>query len=149
MKRRSQTRSGGIGVLVLLTLVVSAVGAQAAFAQSGGSQAFVTPAAGTEGRGGVDAITQAAAVAAEPITAHSKFTSRARGGFPSGPVDGEGTIWGSSRPLSAGWVAAGLVTGIIALAAGFFAWSASRRRVWQQQSSLASYCAYHPVDVLC
>jgi hypothetical protein len=146
MKRRSQTRSGGFGVLVLLMLVVAA-GAQAAFAQSGDGQAVVTP-AGTEGRGGVDAHAEVMAAAAEPAAAHGS-ASRARGGFPSGPVGGDGTISGSTGTLSAGWIAAGLVAATVVLAVGFFAWSADRRRVWQQQSSLASYCAYHQADALC
>jgi hypothetical protein len=68
MKRTSQTRLTAITILSLLLLLALAVGAQAAAAAhfSSGS-ATTTPAAGTEGRGGVAAASVESAVAAAEV----------------------------------------------------------------------------------
>ena len=69
MKRTSQTRLTAVTILSLLLLLAFAVGAQAAAAAhySDGSAA-TTPAAGTQGRGGVDGTTSLAiAASAEPL----------------------------------------------------------------------------------
>ena len=196
MKSRSQTRFGVFAVLALLMLVAVAAGAQAALAAhlSNGSAvttsaamtpaagtegrggaalsttttvvsttpqagtdgrggasltvAALTPRAGTEGRGGVAAV-EAATLAGESTVAENGFVSRGRGGFPSGPTGVDRTLAVSSvDSSSAGWIAAGIVAAI-ALIAGFVVWAADRRRRWQRQSSLASYCTYHPGDPLC
>lgn len=193
MKTRAQTRFGTGAVLALLSLLAFAIGAQAALAaHSSNGSAAITPAAGTEGRGGIDGSAAAVAIGTSPAagtqdrggaslstvsvspaagtqgrggiaaaastlaatsavvaTAGDAFVSRARGGFPSGPTAAQGLGADSSGwPGSGGWIAAGLVAAA-AVIAGFFAWAANRRRVWQQQSSLASFCAYNPRDTLC
>jgi hypothetical protein len=69
MKHTSRTRLTPVAVLSLLLLLAFAVGAQAAAAAhfSNGSTT-TTPAAGTQGRGGVDGATAlAVAAAAEPL----------------------------------------------------------------------------------
>jgi hypothetical protein len=209
MKSRSQTRVGTFTFLVFLMLLAFAAGAQAALAAhfSNGS-AVTTPAAGTEGRGGVDAgtatvavvstaptagstspaagtqgrggasltvaavspvagtqgrggvasagvtstqaaTTEVATTAGDTAVAENGFVSRARGGFPGGPMGVQRAIVESSgASTSTGWIAAGIALAVLAIAA-FFVWAASRRRRWQQESSLAQYCQYHPADSLC
>ena len=160
MKSRSQTRYGVFAVLMLLLVLAVAAGAQAALAATfqagtegrGGASltvAAVTPPAGTEGRGGVAAI-EVSTLAGEPAVAESGFVSRARGGFPAGSTGVDRTLAVSSdSSSSAAWIAAGIVAAAVALIVGFFVWAAGRRRTWQQQSSLASYCSYHPGDSMC
>jgi hypothetical protein len=191
MHSPSQTRFGIFAVLMLLLLLALAVSAQAALAaQPAGASVGTTPAAGTQGRGGIDAgaMTLAAGSSAsvgtqgrggaslkvaavtplagtqgrggvaavepatlygEPTVTENGFVSRGRGGFPAGPAGVDRTLAVSSASSSATlWVAIG-VTAAVALIAGFFFWAADRRRRWQEQSSLASYCTYHPGDSLC
>ena len=192
MKTRSQTRFGSGALLSLLSLLAFAIAVPAAFAaQSSSGSAATTPAAGTEGRGGVDGSSATVVLSTSPVAgtqdrggaslslvaatggrhagpwrrrhdghrdrrgagrraaADTAFVSRARGGFPAAPrgIPGPSAV-SSGWPSSGGWIAAGLVAAA-ALIVGFFAWAASRRRVRQQQSSLASFCAVNPSDPLC
>ena len=117
----------------------------------GGASLSITAAsspAGTEGRGGVAGV-QPATLAGELTVSENGFVSRARGGFPGGPAGVERTLVASSASSSStAWIAAGILAAL-AFVAGFLALASSRRRAWQQRSSLASYCAYHPGDSLC
>jgi hypothetical protein len=139
------------GVAATTTIVAVDASSQAGTAGRGGaSLAVVTvPRAGTEGRGGV-AATVPAPLAGEPTVAENGFVSRARGGLPIGPAGVERRLAVSSNSSSSsGWLAAGVAAAAIAIVAAFFLWASDRRRAWQQQSSLASYCTYHPADSIC
>lgn len=139
------------GVAASTTITVVSTTPQAGTEGRGGALltvAALTPRAGSEGRGGV-AAASAATLAGEPTVAENGFVSRGRGGFPGGPTGVDRTLAVSSvDSSSAGWIAAGIVAAI-ALMAVFFVWAADRRRTWQRQSSLASYCTYHPSDSMC
>ena len=140
---------GGIdgGNAAVAASVATLAGAQGRGGASLSVAALSAP-AGTEGRGGVAGI-QPATLAGELTVSENGFVSRARGGFPGGPAGAERTLALSSvSSSSTAWIAAGIVAAL-ALVVGFLAFASSRRRAWQQRSSLASYCAYHPGDSLC
>lgn len=68
MKTRSQTRIGTAALLSLLSLLAFAIGAQAALAASSSNgSAATTPAAGAEGRGGVDGSATVTVISTSPV----------------------------------------------------------------------------------
>ena len=157
MKSTSQTRVAVIAVLSLLLLLALVAGAQAAAAAhfSDGSAA-TTPAAGTQGRGGVDA-SQLDAIAASSSAAGTTASagsvartfSHGRGAFPL-PQSGTpptATLTPSSTGSSVGVGLAAL--GAVLAAAAIALWAMSRRRTSRSEARDASYCASHPSDPIC
>ena len=153
MKTKVQKRLALLASLLLLSLLVFATGIQAAqAAQVQGTRAAsdssltqlqlptlaqiqqhhgavanvaaVTPAAGTQGRGGVNLAPVTLASAAQPASS--------------------GT---SSRTA---WIVAGSAAAVLAvLIAGIAAWALVRRRRQPGESALATYCARHPEAPVC
>ena len=168
MKGIARKKLGSITVLSLLALLAIVIGAQAAFADPSS-----TPAAGTQGRGGVSATgfprerddpgwpapkdaeawpplsgPATPARAAATATVGSGLPIRARGGVPR-PVSGS-----LATPSSAAttndfgvWLAVGIAGA--ALLVSIAAWASYRRRGARAESSQAAFCAIHPDDAAC
>ena len=168
MKRIARKKLGSITVLSLLALLAIAVVAQAALAAgssstpaagtqgrggvaAGDPAAFATtPAAGTQGRGGVAAFSSPAtsSQAAAAVTGGSGLPIRARGGVPR-PVSGSLAAPSSAATTSnfGAWLAVGLAGA--ALLVSIAAWVSYRRRSAREESSRAAFCALHPDDAAC
>ena len=167
MNSTARKRLRSIAALSLLSLLAIAIGAQAALAVASGSTpaagtqgrggigrasvtlvATTSPAAGTEGRGGVTSLSGPATLAGETTVATNGFSLRARGGVPR-PVAGVFAA-PSSSSATTGFgmvVAVGIAVGVLLVSLA--AWTSSRRRRPQTAASRAAYCAQHPEDAVC
>ena len=166
MKSAAQKTLGSVTVLSLLALLAIAIGAQAAFAGPGSTPAagtqgrggvsapasvsavvVTTPAAGTQGRGGVAAVSGSATPAAAG-TGGSGFAIRVRGGVPR-PVSGAAATPASAATTSnfGVWLAVGIAGAVLLVS--IVAWASYRRRGARTETSLAAFCSLHPDDAAC
>ena len=126
--------------LLLLSLVVFVTAIQTAQAVNGtgSSTASSTPAAGTQGRGGVAlvSVTPAAGTQGRGGVALASVT----------PVTGVQPVASDTTSTTA-WIAAGSAAAVLII--GFAAWVLTRRR--RQPGDLASvaFCAQNPGDATC
>ena len=125
MKIKAQRRIAGLAGLLLLSLFLAIVFAQAALAMNelgnGGGVAVASAAtaqAGTLGRGGVSLPAGVAAARAPAATSGTSSTTP--------------------------WIVFGVV--VAAVAVGIASWAAVRRRSVRPS---AAYCAQHPEDAMC
>src|SRR5664280_1402838 len=148
MKTTSQTGLARLAGLLLLSLLVFAIGVQAAQAAlvsgtgAGSSTAsFASAPAGTQGRGGV-------AVAAVTPSQPQGLTAAQRHHY-FGRFQPTSNVL-AAQPASTGatsrsaWIAAGSAAAIVLI--GFAAWSLTRRRRQPGDRTSAAYCAQHPDD---
>jgi hypothetical protein len=154
MKTTSQTRLARLAGLVLLSLLVFAIGVQAApaavVAGSGaGSGAVVsvtaaTAPAGTQGRGGA-AVASLAPAQPQGLTAAQRhhFGGRFQ---PTANILATQAASPGATSRSA-WIAAGSAAAIVLV--GFAAWALTRRRRQPGDRASAAYCAQHPDDAMC
>jgi hypothetical protein len=138
MKTTAQKRLARLAGLLLLSLLVFATGVQAAQAvpqgltpaqlhqyvgqapSATGSGTGVTPAAGTQGRGGVALTPFAPAPAAQPASSGTSTTA---------------------------WIVAGSAAALAVI--GIAAWALLRRRRQPGERASAAYCTQHPEDSMC
>lgn len=149
MKTTAQRRLARFTGLVLLSLLVVAVGVQVAQAATSST----TPAAGTEGRGGVAPL--ATTPAAEwqgrgGVTALADTPSAGtlgRGGIVSvrGVTAAEPGLPGT--PSTTSWIILG--SALAALMMGVAAWALISRRRRRDEPLSMAYCAQHPEHAMC
>ena len=162
MKTTSQTRLARLAGLVLLSMLVFAIGVQAAQAavvagSGAGSGAAsltaatqlqgltaVTAPAGTQGRGGVAAAALSPAEA-QGLTAAQRHHYFGRFQPTSNVLAAQPASSGSTSRSA--WIAAGSAAAIVLI--GFAAWALTRRRRQPGDRPSAAYCAQHPDDAMC
>jgi len=143
--------------LLLLSLVVFVTAIQTAQAVNGtgSSTAASTPAAGTQGRGGVAlvSLTPAAGtqgrggVALAPVAPAAR--TQGRGGVALAsvtPVTGAQPVASDGISTTA-WIAAGSAAAVLII--GIAAWALTRRRRQLGDGASAAFCAQHPEDATC
>ena len=150
MKIAAQRRLASLAGLLLLALVVSAVGVQAAQAvlatNTGGASGTVavTPAlAATQGRGGFDASSFIAPQQQGPAAAQLQ----ANGGRLPGEAHVLAASPGMSTSSTIAWIIGGTAAAVVIVLIAVLVPTRRRRQAGERPSK--AYCAEHPDDALC
>ena len=166
MKTTAQRRLARLTGLVLLSLLVVAVGVQVAQAAASST----TPAAGTQGRGGVAILattpvagTEGRGGVAFRVTAPSAGT-QGRGGVtafaiaPAAGTQGRGGIAAvrgvtaarpglSGTPSTASWIIVGSALAVLMI--GLATWALISRLRQRDEPLSMAFCAQHPEHAMC
>ncbi len=109
---------------------------------------LTTPAAGTQGRGGVAAVpAPAPGVAAAPVPGTAQ-TATTGGLTRGGTAAAIAAAPSSAQSSSGGSVGTAIVISLVAVIVGAAAWALVNRRR-PSESSLRAFCAQHPEDPVC
>ena len=159
MKTTSHTRLARLAGLLLLSMLVFAIGVQAAAAAvvdgggaGSGAASFapatqlqgLTAAAGTQGRGGV-AVAAVAPTQSQALTAAQRHHFGGRFQPTTNVLAAQAASSGTSSRTA--WIAAGSAAAIVLV--GFAVWALTRRRRQPGDRASAAYCAQHPDDAMC
>ena len=142
MKTTAQRRLARFTGLALLSLLVIAVGVQVA--QAAASSA--TPAAGTQGRGGVAPLATTPSAGTQGRFDSTAFT-RGRGGIASvrGVTAAQPGL--SGTPSTASWIIVGSALAVLMM--GLAAWALISNRRQRDEPLSVAYCARHPEHDMC
>ena len=166
MKTTAQRRLARFTGLVLLSLLVVAVGVQVAQAAASST----TPAAGTQGRGGVAFLTTTPAAGTKAGAASRSWRRplppgrEGRGGVtafavtPAAGTQGRGGIAAvrgvtaaqpglSGTPSTASWIIVGSALAVLMM--GLAAWALISRRRQRDEPLSVAFCAQHPEHAMC
>jgi hypothetical protein len=159
MKTTARRRLARFTGLVLLSLLVVAAGVQVAQAaassatpaagtQGRGGVALLatTPAAGTQGRGGVAALATTSSAGTQGTGPATAF-ARGRGGIASvrGVTAAQPGL--SGTPSTASWIIVGSALAVLMM--GLAAWALISRRRQRDEPLSVAFCAQHPEHAMC